>query len=89
VPKNLALSAGGEISPEWMDAFREFPDRFVIGGDQFFASPRLQGPGPGLVFAQRAPVIRRRTIDFLHRLPPDLAPKMAHENAVRLYKLKE
>lgn len=89
VARNLALSAAGELNPEWLDVFREFPDRFVIGGDQFFASPRAAGRGPGLVFAQRAPIIRRRTIQFLNRLPPDLTRKIAHENAARLYKLKE
>ncbi|MBI3076160.1 MAG: amidohydrolase family protein [Deltaproteobacteria bacterium] len=85
VPQNLVLDAAGEIKPEWLSLFREFPDRFVIGGDQFFVTPQLRGPG--LIFAGRAPLIRERTRRFLSRLPPDLAGQIGRENAIRLYRL--
>ena len=86
---SMAFSPAGEINPEWLKLLREFPDRFVIGGDQFIASPQLQGVGPGLTFAAIAPVIRERTRQFLVSLPPDVARKVAYENAMRLYKLPE
>ncbi|MBI2561131.1 MAG: hypothetical protein HYW08_01715 [candidate division NC10 bacterium] len=59
----------------------------MLGGDQFLAGPSVRGSGPGLTFAQRAPMIRQRTRVFLEALPPDLARRIASENAVRLYKL--
>ncbi len=89
VPRNLVFDSGGQIKPAWMDLFRDFPDRFVIGGDQFFASPLLRGSGPGLLFAQRGSFIRKRMLDFLSRLPADLARKIGRDNAHQLYKLKE
>ncbi len=45
--------------------------------------------GPGLAFASMAPVIREKTRQFLASLPPDVARKVAYENAMRLYKLTE
>lgn len=86
-PRNLVFDAGGTIKPAWMSLFRDFPDRFVIGNDQFIASPLTQGSGPGLAFAKRAPLLRQRTKNLLSRLPSDLARKIGHENAVRLYHL--
>jgi len=88
-PQNHPLTRAKEIRPEWIRLLRDFPDRFVLGGDQFFPSPSLKGSGPGLTFAQRAPIVRERTGWFLAALPPELYRKIAIENATRLYKLKE
>lgn len=83
--KNNPLSPGG-IKPNWLAVFREFPDRFVIGSDEFFISPKTRGPKA--VFAKHDAIIRKRTKLFLSRLPPDLARKIGYENAIRIYKLK-
>jgi hypothetical protein len=88
-PQNHPMDRGGGIRPEWMRLLRDFPDRFVIGGDQFFAAPSIRGTGPGVLFSQRAPIVRQRTRAFLAALPPDLYRKIAFENAIRLYKLKD
>ena len=87
-PQNHPLGPDGAVKPEWLSVFQEFPDRFVIGGDQFFVSPSVRGGGPAMSFAQRAPMARQRTRAFLAALPPDLARKIATENAIRLYKLE-
>ena len=83
--QNNPLAPEG-LKPQWMEVSREFPDRFVIGGDQFFAPPGNRG----LVskFAKAGAAIRKRTNVFLSRLPPDIARKIAYENAIHIYKLK-
>jgi hypothetical protein len=88
VPQNHPLLPDGRLRPDWYDLFQEFPDRFVIGADTFTVSPSVRGSGPGISFAQRAPMIRQRTRAFLAALPPDLARKIGTENARRLYKLE-
>jgi hypothetical protein len=88
-PQNHPMTRAGEIRPEWLGLLREFPDRFVIGGDQFIASPSVRAAGPGMLFSRRAPMIRERTREFLTALPADLAGKIARENAARLYKLRD
>ena len=87
-PENHPLTREGEIRPQWLRLLLDFPDRFVIGGDQFIASLSVRGEGPGLTFSQRAPITRERTRTFLERLPPDLYRKIAYENAIRLYGLE-
>jgi len=75
-PQNLVFDSGGGIKPVWMNLFRDFADRFVIGNDQFIASSRIPGGGPGFVFAQNASLLRKRTKDFLSKLPEDLVRKI-------------
>src|SRR6185295_16655108 len=36
---HLAIGSQGQVNPEWVELVRQHPDRFVIGGDQFFPSP--------------------------------------------------
>ena len=87
-PANSAFTPEGVVRPEWLALLGEFPDRFVLGGDQFIASPSMQGAGPGLTFSQRAPMMRQRSRAFLAALPLELAKKIGSENALRLYKLE-
>jgi Amidohydrolase len=65
----------GGIRTEWLDLFRDFPDRFVIGSDQFYD----EEPGDHMDPMR----------EFVNALPPELARKIARENAIRLYRLKE
>ncbi len=52
---------------------REFPDRFLIGSDEFFD----EGEPERLALARK----------FIDALPPDLARQIARENATRIYPL--
>jgi len=88
-PENHPLTKAGEIRPNWLKLLQMFPDRFVIGGDQFFVSPSIRGSGPGVAFSKMAAFNRERSKIFLAALPADLGRKIAFENAVRLYKLKD
>ena len=66
------LTPDGVLRPEWVALFRAFPDRFVIGSDQFFdqGTERL--------------ALARQLVDAL---PPDIARLLASENAEQLYRL--
>lgn len=75
-----ALLAGGALRPEWAEVIRTFPDRFVIGSDQFHASPRSTQRWP-----RRAEGPRR----LLGRLPEDVARLVGEDNAIRIYRLQE
>ena len=66
------LAPDGSLRPEWVALIRAFPDRFMIGSDQFFdeGSERLA-----------------RVRQFVNALPPDIAPLVANANAKRIYRL--
>jgi predicted TIM-barrel fold metal-dependent hydrolase len=75
----FALDPQGALKPEWLALLRDFPDRFVLGSDQFhppFASAR-RTPAEGYDNLRR----------LIEQLPPALARTIAHENAERLYGL--
>jgi len=81
VRENAPLSDDQQIRPEWLRLFHDFPDRFVIGSDSFI-HPNDEVGGrlsPPLVWTRR----------FLNALPPDLARKIASDNAIALFKLKD
>ncbi|MEK6245554.1 MAG: amidohydrolase family protein [Pseudomonadota bacterium] len=86
--QNLMLHSGGGLDPQWRAVLEEFADRFVLGGDQFFAAG-LPGSGPGIEFSRFAPIQRQQQAIFLSLLPPEAARKIGYENALRLYKLKD
>jgi predicted TIM-barrel fold metal-dependent hydrolase len=69
----LTDGASGAIKPEWLQLFRDFPDRFVVGTDQHYPEPR---PGP-----QRWEAI----VSLINQLPADLQKKIGMENATRLF----
>ena len=69
----LADGASGALRPEWLELFRDFPERFVLGSDQHYPEPAA-----GL---ERAEAVRR----LFAALPPELRRKMGMENAARLY----
>jgi len=71
--RTAAFAQGGTvIRPGWLAMLRAFPDRFMIGSDQFMdmETGRLENA--------------RRFVDLL---PADLAPRIAAENARRVYRL--
>lgn len=83
----MAFQPGGTINAQWLQLVQDFPDRFVLGGDQFVPSPSLTGEGPGLTFAKLSSAQRDMARRFLNALRPDVARKVAMDNARRLYKL--
>lgn len=66
------------IRPEWLALMRDFPERFVIGTDQFYGPHGARQIGP-----QKTESIRL----LMDLLPPDLARQIGIENAVRLFRL--
>jgi predicted TIM-barrel fold metal-dependent hydrolase len=72
MPETAPFTRGGVVKPGWLAMLRAFPDRFVVGSDQFYDSPPVR--------SERA----RRFVDWL---PPDLAPLIAYENVRRIYRL--
>jgi hypothetical protein len=62
----------GGLRPGWLAMLQAFPDRFMIGSDQFIGDETVRFDGA------------RRLIDAL---PPDLAVLVATENAKRIYRL--
>ena len=86
--QNLMLDSTGSLDPQWRAVLEEHADRFVLGGDQFFAAG-LSGAGPGIDFSRFAPVQRRQQAALLALLPAEVARKIGHENALRLYRIRE
>lgn len=77
----------GAINDNWIAVLRAFPDRFVIGSDNFIVSARYSGAEAPRIFAERAPIQRRGIQRLLSSLPADLARKIGYENAERIYRL--
>ncbi len=77
-PKNRPLARERGLRPEWLELIQAFPDRFVIGSDQFYVTPRSD---------RRFPRHPEATTGILAGLTPDLARKVAYESARRIFKL--
>ena len=75
------IERGRGLKIEWLKLIRKFPDRFIIGSDQFYVTPRAH--------RQIGPPSAEPTKRFLSLLPPDLAHKIGCENARRIFKLDE
>jgi len=66
------LAPDGTLRPEWLAMLRAFPDRFMIGSDQFLDEG-----------VERLAAARR----LVDALPADVARLVASENARRIYRL--
>jgi predicted TIM-barrel fold metal-dependent hydrolase len=81
-PQNLGKNsplADDKIKPDWLELFQDFPDRFVIGTDQHYASGRsMTGP-------QRW----QMAVLLLNQLPGDLQRKIGSQNASHIFRLGE
>ena len=66
--------SGDRVSPEWREAFVEFPDRFMLGTDTFV--PERWHYVPDNAAFSRA---------WLADLPPDVAERIAWKNAEALF----
>jgi hypothetical protein len=83
--KELGILGRNGVKAQWMPLLKQYADRIVLGGDQFFSPPGNKGPAAK--FSKGATAIRKRFQMLLSSLPPDLARKIGYENAVRIYKL--
>ncbi|MDP2238994.1 MAG: amidohydrolase family protein [Burkholderiales bacterium] len=77
----------GAINDDWIAVLRDFPDRFVLGTDNFIVPTRYTGPDAPRIFAQRAEIQRIGVRRLLSHLPQDVARSIGYENAERLYRL--
>lgn len=67
------VAPGGQLEPAWRAVFLRHPDRFMVGTDTWVASRWAQLPS-----------VQAWTRAWLGQLPPDVARRIAHENAERL-----
>jgi predicted TIM-barrel fold metal-dependent hydrolase len=74
IPGMNPLVRDGQVVPEWLQLFREFPDRFIIGSDQHYPEPAET--------TQRW----QAAVLLLNQLPEDLRRSIGHDNALRLYR---
>lgn len=80
---NRVVDRSGEIVPGWLTLFREFPDRFTIGTDEFCGPENA----PGLFGNKQSPQSFNETWQFVSQLPKELAIRIGRENAARIYRL--
>lgn len=80
VPETRPISGETrDIKPEWLGLIRDFPDRFVLGTDQFYGPP-----GAGRIGHQKTGATKR----LMCLLPPDLAQRIGVENPRAIFNLK-
>ncbi len=68
----------GLLREEWLALFETYPDRFMLGADQFFVSPAMD---------RQFPPSFEQTHAILEQLPEALRAPIAYENAQRLLRL--
>lgn len=81
VAENRPIDAAGNLRAEWLELMKKYPDRFMMGTDQFFAPPFSEirrGPGRG-----------KQTRPLFSQLPPELAYRIAVENPQRVFHLQK
>ncbi|MDP3715248.1 MAG: amidohydrolase family protein [Burkholderiales bacterium] len=76
----VVLDSQGALKAEWRKLFLEFPDRFMMQTDAFYrlGTPIVQFGGVRAMEFGRA---------LLDQLPDEVAAKIGHANAQRLYRL--
>jgi predicted TIM-barrel fold metal-dependent hydrolase len=74
---NHPLKPGG-INPAWLSMLNEFPDRFMIGTDQFYQP---------MAAKEKRRLELEGSKRFMMSLPEGLARKIGYENAARLFKI--
>ncbi len=75
-----ALSPDGKLKPPWVALIGDFPDRFMLGSDAFYARDGIaRGSSDDGMNNLRG---------LVTQLPENVASKVASENAIRVYRLK-
>jgi hypothetical protein len=72
-PANSPLGGTGRLQPAWLAMLQAFPDRFVIGSDQFYDRER-----------DRIDSVRR----IVDAMPEDLARQIGRDNPAKIYRLR-
>ncbi len=67
------------IRPDWFELLTEFPDRFMIGADDFISAPGKRSAGPPSL---------ADTWAIIDQLPEALRNKVGYENAARVYRIE-
>lgn len=80
-PECRPIEQGIGLKEEWLQVIRKFPDRFIIGTDYFYMSPRSSKKRIG-------PPNIEPTYKFFSLLPSDLARKLGQENPLRIFNIK-
>ncbi len=75
---NHPLNRGG-IDSAWISMLKEFPDRFILGTDQFFQPMQAKN---------KRRLELEGTKRFITSLPLELAQKIGYENVTRLFKIR-
>jgi len=68
------------ILPEWVSLMSDYPDRFMVGADEFVGIPD-KTPTKG-------PPSFEDTWSIIRQLPPGLQAKVGRDNAARVYRLE-
>jgi hypothetical protein len=79
MPETRPLTRDFRPKDEWLSLIQVYPDRFLIGNDHFYMTPRAS--------KQIGPKMGDETKRLLTLLPPDLARKVGFENAIHIFKL--
>ncbi|HJP29493.1 MAG: amidohydrolase family protein [Candidatus Latescibacteria bacterium] len=78
VSASRPVDDSGILRDEWLTLISDYPDRFLLGADEFFGIPGLTTERPPSTMA---------TWSFLEQLPEDLARRLSWENARAVYRL--
>ena len=81
LPSSRPVEWGKGLKSEWVEVMRRFPDRLMIGCDQFFLAPNMK--------RQVGPRSLEPTMRFFSQLPRDIATIIGFENAAALYGVGE
>lgn len=74
------MDADMKVRSEWLQLMSEFPDRFMIGADEFIGHSGRHHAGPPSFEATWA---------IINQLPEELRNKIGRENARRVYRLND
>ena len=80
LPETRPLTPDGTLKPEWAQLVARFPDRFFIGSDQFYMTPKAH---------KKMPSRQQGARSILAQLPPDLARKVGVANPIKIFGLKD
>lgn len=75
---NRIVTSSGEIDLAWLEVINAYPDRFVVGADDFI-TPDGQVSGPSVSYSE--------TWSAIEKLPVELRAKVGRDNALRIYSL--
>lgn len=69
------------VREDWLNLFKDFPDRFVMGSENFVGEEGARGGPRGGLTSDNSSSSR----SLLEALPKDLAEKIGFKNALRIY----